>query len=97
MVFKLREQINLGGLIKDYFPTSIIDKQLIELGIQLPGPTPTEFNYIPLSIHDEIVHLAGQIPKTTTTDIRHIELVGEAVEIKDAKEEAGLCVLHGLS
>lgn len=67
------------------------------LGITLPEPVETVYNYKPLMVHGGIAYLAGQIPKLNTSNLRRTGRVGAKVNVADAGDDARLCVLHGLS
>lgn len=74
-----------------------IREKLQALGLALPKPTPTGFAYAPLSVHQGVAYLAGQIPKTASDRIRAAGRVGAEVSVEAAREDAALCIRHGLA
>jgi enamine deaminase RidA (YjgF/YER057c/UK114 family) len=74
-----------------------IRERLHALGLTLPEPTPTGFSYVPLSVHQGVAYLAGQIPKTAPDRVRAAGTVGAEVSVEEARADAGLCIRHGLA
>jgi enamine deaminase RidA (YjgF/YER057c/UK114 family) len=74
-----------------------LQDRLTARGLSLPRPTATAFSYVPLSVHDGVAYMAGQIPKTGRDTIRAAGRVGAEVAPEDAREDAALCVLHALA
>ncbi|WP_274308474.1 RidA family protein [Solibacillus daqui] len=75
---------------------STIEQRLHELGLQLPEATPPLYNYVPVTIHQHIAYISGQVPRIDG----HIPFpgkVGRDVTIEQASELAEYCVLKGLS
>jgi enamine deaminase RidA (YjgF/YER057c/UK114 family) len=74
----------------------MIEEKLKQLGIRMPAPETTEFNYIPLTLHGNVVYLAGQIAKVDGR-LHSVGKVGEDVGFEQARESARICILQGLS
>jgi len=77
-------------------PTTIEDN-LARMGLTLPEHFTTEYDYIPLSIDDGTLYLAGHIAKTGVASVRHQGRVGQQIGLAEAQENAGCCVLQALS
>lgn len=71
-------------------------KRLRDLGIELPNPETTVYDYIPLSVHNRVAYLAGQIPKRPGGLIA-VGRVGDDVPLELAQEAARVCVEQALS
>lgn len=78
------------------FYLSTIEQRLQELGLQLPEATPPLYHYVPLTIHQKVAYISGQVPRING-DIPYPGKVGEDVTIEQAAELAEFCVLKGLS
>ena len=74
-----------------------LDDRLAALGLRLPQPTPTLYAYAPLSMHDGVAYLAGQIPKVAADRIRAAGRVGAEVSVEAAQQDAALCIRHALA
>ena len=74
----------------------MIEKRLGELGIKLPNPEITNFQYIPMTVHQDTVFLAGQIPKIGG-ELYVTGKIGAEVSLTQAKESSRICVLQGLA
>lgn len=74
-----------------------IRERLQALGLSLPTPTSNDFAYAPLSVHQGLAYLAGQIPKTAPDRVRAAGRVGAEVSVEDAREDAAMCIRHGLA
>lgn len=73
----------------------MIDKKLAELGIELPVAPAPAFQYVPVTIHERLAFVSGQLP-------RHGEAlvtgkVGTEVDLEHARNAARLCILQGLA
>jgi enamine deaminase RidA (YjgF/YER057c/UK114 family) len=71
-------------------------KRLRDLGIDLPAPETTVYDYIPLSIHNRVAYLAGQIPKRPDGLVA-VGRAGDEVSLELAQEAARVCVEQALS
>jgi enamine deaminase RidA (YjgF/YER057c/UK114 family) len=74
----------------------MIDRRLQDLNLQLPEPTPSLYQYVPVMIHNGVAYISGQVPRVDG-DIPYTGKVGEEVSIEQAQELAEICVLKGLS
>lgn len=70
---------------------------LERLGLALPEPTGTHFDYLPALLHEKKVFVAGQIPKITLDRLSVCGALGRAVAHDAAREATRLCVLHALA
>lgn len=71
--------------------------RLQRFGLALPKPTPTVFSYRPALRYGNVVHVAGQIPKTSVDRLSVSGVLGQDVSERAAAEATRLCVLHGLA
>ena len=67
-----------------------------ELGITLPSSTPTVANYLPAKKVGHLVFTAGQLPMVNGELISK-GLLGQDVEIDEAKKAARICTLNALA
>ena len=74
-----------------------VEARLQARGWTLPKPTPTLYDYLPILVHDDVAHVAGQVPKVDSTTLSCTGVVGVDVTSERASEAIRLCVLHGLS
>ena len=70
--------------------------RLRDLGIELPAPETTVYDYIPLSVHNRVAYLAGQIPKRPDGLVA-VGRAGGVVSLEHAQEAARVCVEQALS
>ena len=73
------------------------ESNMQKLGITLPEPENTIYDYIPLRMHRGVVYLAGQIAKIPGGELYAQGRVGEAVDLETAQESARICILQGLA
>jgi enamine deaminase RidA (YjgF/YER057c/UK114 family) len=73
------------------------DEKLESLGLTLPEPVQTVYNYQPLVIYEGVAYVAAQIPKTGLSEVTCTGQVGAEVTETEADDAARLCALHGLS
>lgn len=78
------------------FYLSTIEQRLHELGLQLPEATHPLYHYVPVTIHQNVAYISGQVPRING-DIPYPGKVGQDVTIEQAGELAEYCVLKGLS
>lgn len=74
-----------------------IEQNLTSHGIELPTAIATQYAYSPVAINGSTLQLAGHLAKTAVAQIRHQGAVGSSTSLESATEDAGLCVLQGLS
>ena len=73
----------------------MIAKKLAELGIDLPVAAMPAFQYVPVTIHDRIAFVSGQLPRRGDNFITG--KAGGEVDLEQAREAARLCILQGLA
>lgn len=74
----------------------MIEKRLLELGIQLPEDTPPKAMYIPIKQVGNLLFASGQIP-TRDGKLIHTGKVGVEVSLEEAQDCARLCIVNLLS
>jgi enamine deaminase RidA (YjgF/YER057c/UK114 family) len=74
----------------------MIEQRLTELGIILPEAASPSFNYVPVTLHRGLAHVAGQLPKVDG-EVRVQGKAGGAVSLETARSEARICILQGLA
>ena len=75
---------------------SLIESRLEELGLKLPEATAPLFHYVPVTIHQGVAYVSGQVPRINGV-IPYPGKVGGEVTVEQARELAEFCVLKGLS
>ncbi|CTQ62631.1 MAG: RidA family protein [Roseibium album] len=63
---------------------------------KLPPPEPTVFAYEPITVHERIAYIAGQIPKHQGK-LAYCGLVGSGVSFEEAKAAAQICAEQALA
>ena len=74
----------------------MVDQRLEELGIRLPEAAKPSFNYVPVTLHQGVAYVAGQLPKVDG-EVKVQGKVGAEVDLARAREEAKICILQGLA
>ncbi|RNB79066.1 RidA family protein [Brevibacillus nitrificans] len=74
----------------------MIRERLRELGLELPEPVPSLYQYVPVVVHEGIAYVSGQVPRVDGK-LPYVGKVGVDVTIEQARELAKICVLKGLS
>ena len=77
-------------------PTGTALDRLRALDIELPAPETTVYDYIPLSIHNRVAYLAGQIPKLPDGLVA-VGKAGAEVPLDLAKTAAKVCAEQALA
>lgn len=73
----------------------MIDQRLKQLGIELPvAPTPA-FQYVPVTIHERLAFVSGQLPRKGEEIITG--KVGGDVDLDRGREAARLCIIQALA
>jgi enamine deaminase RidA (YjgF/YER057c/UK114 family) len=72
----------------------ILDK-LAELGMVLPAAVPPAFQYVPVTVHERLAFVSGQLPRKGESLI--IGKLGAEVPLEQGKEAARLCILQALA
>ena len=73
----------------------MIQEKLAELGIVLPTAAAPAFQYVPVTIHDRLAFVSGQLPRQGEAIVTG--KVGDDVDVEQAREAARLCILQGLA
>jgi len=74
----------------------MIERRLQELGIALPDAAAPSFNYVPVTLHQGVAYVSGQMPKIDG-EVRITGKVGAEVDTETAREQARICILQGLA
>jgi enamine deaminase RidA (YjgF/YER057c/UK114 family) len=74
----------------------MIEQRLQDLGLELPEATPPLYHYVPVTVHNGVAYISGQVPRVDG-DVPYTGKVGRDVSIEQAQELAEICVLKGLS
>ena len=73
----------------------MIEEKLAELGIVLPAAATPAFQYVPVTIHERLAFVSGQLPRQGESLVTG--KVGVDVDLEQAREAARLCILQGLA
>jgi enamine deaminase RidA (YjgF/YER057c/UK114 family) len=74
----------------------MIEQRLAGLGITLPEAASPSFNYVPVTLHRGIAHVAGQLPKVDGA-VKVQGKAGGTISLEVARGEARICILQGLA
>lgn len=74
----------------------MFEERLAELGLELPDAADPSFNYVPLTVHNGVAYVSGQLPKVDGA-VRVFGKVGAEVDLETARGEARICILQGLA
>lgn len=72
------------------------EQRLSQLDLTLPKPAKPGFNYVPLTVDNDIVYLSAQIAKIDG-EIRTQGRVGDNVSFEQAQDIMRICALQGLA
>ena len=75
---------------------SAIEQRLEALGLELPEAVAPLYDYVPVTIHQGVAYVSGQVPRIHG-EIPYPGKVGREVTVEQARELAEICVLKGLS
>src|SRR5579872_4372021 len=75
--------------------TTIADR-LQELGYVLPETAAPIFEYVPVTLHDGVAYVSGQLPKVDG-EVRVRGKVGAELSVTEAQASARTCALQGLA
>ena len=70
--------------------------RLSELGLQLPQAARPAFDYVPVTVHHDVMYVSGQLPKEDG-EVRVTGAVGARVDVEAARRAAEICVMQGLA
>lgn len=74
----------------------MIADRLAERGLTLPQAADPSFNYLPVTLHNGVAYVSGQMPKVDG-EVRVFGKVGGEVDLETARGEARICILQGLA
>lgn len=74
----------------------MFEERLAELGLELPEAAEPSFNYVPVTLHNGVAYVSGQLPKVNGA-VRVFGKVGAEVDLETARGEAQICILQGLA
>lgn len=74
----------------------MIEQRLAELGIVLPVAPVPAFQYVPVTVHERLAFVSGQLPRKGE-DIVTTGKVGGDVGLEQAQDAARLCIIQGLA
>ncbi len=69
---------------------------LESLGLELPVAATPSFDYVPVTAHDDVLYVSGQLPKEDG-EVRITGIAGADISIEQAQRAARICVLQGLA
>ena len=73
----------------------MILNKLAELGIVLPAAVAPAFQYVPVTVHERLAFVSGQLPRKGESLITG--KLGAEVPLDQGKEAARLCILQALA
>jgi enamine deaminase RidA (YjgF/YER057c/UK114 family) len=73
-----------------------IEDKLARIGLSLPAAAKPAFAYVPVTLHDGVAYVSGQLPKIDG-EVRVFGKVGREVTLDVAREEARVCALQALA
>ena len=73
----------------------MIEAKLAELGITLPAAVAPAFQYVPVTVHERLAFVSGQLPRKGETLVTG--KLGAEVDLEQGREAARLCVLQALA
>lgn len=76
--------------------TMHIEDKLAQVGLSLPAAAKPAFAYVPVTLHDGVAYVSGQLPKIDG-QVKVFGKVGREVTLDAAREQARICVLQALA
>lgn len=73
-----------------------VESRLKELNLTLPEPAKPAFNYVPVTVWQDVAYVSGQLPKVEN-GVLYSGKVPAEVSADEAKECARVCVLQALA
>ena len=73
----------------------MIKNKLEKLGIALPLAATPAFEYVPVTVHERLAFVSGQLPRRGDTFI--CGKLGDSVDLEAGREAARLCILQALA
>ena len=74
----------------------MIEQKLAELGIALPEAAAPLYHHVPVTMHDGVAYVSGQLPRAGS-GLSATGKLGAEVSLEQAQEAARICILHGLA
>ena len=74
----------------------MIEDKLAQVGLILPKAAKPTFAYVPVTLHDGVAYVSGQLPKIDG-EVRVVGKVGREVTLDAARKEARVCALQALA
>lgn len=74
----------------------MIEERLEQLGIVLPPAVKPAYQYLPVTVHERLAFVSGQLPREGE-EVLIVGKVGGEVSIERAQEAARLCIVQGLA
>jgi enamine deaminase RidA (YjgF/YER057c/UK114 family) len=74
----------------------MIEDKLAQVGLSPPAASKPAFAYVPVTLHDGVAYVSGQLPKIEG-EVRVFGKVGREVTLDAAGEEVRICVVQGLA
>jgi enamine deaminase RidA (YjgF/YER057c/UK114 family) len=71
--------------------------RLHSLGLELPTPASPAYNYVPVTVHNDVMFVSGQVPKDASGEVTITGTLGVDVEVDEARQAAQTCILQGLA
>ena len=71
----------------------MIEDKLAQVGLILPKPAMPNFAYVPVTLHDGVAYVSGQLPKIDG-EVRVVGKVGREVTLDAARKESRVCALQ---
>ena len=73
----------------------MITNKLTELGLELPVAVTPAFEYVPVTVHERLAFVSGQLPRRGETFVTG--KLGGDVDVDSGREAARLCILQALA
>lgn len=73
----------------------MIDQRLKNMGIELPVAPRPAFQYVPVTVHERLAFVSGQLPRNGDAIVTG-KLAGDA-DVERGREAARLCILQALA
>lgn len=74
----------------------MLEDRLKSMGLALPEAAQPAFQYVPVTVHNGVAYVSGQLPKVDG-EVRTFGKVGAEVSMEEAEEAARVCTLQGLA
>jgi enamine deaminase RidA (YjgF/YER057c/UK114 family) len=73
----------------------MIASKLVDLGIVLPPAAAPAFQYVPVTVHERLAFVSGQLPRNGDSLV--IGKLGAEVDLQQGRQAARLCILQALA